>query len=115
MTSINSQKIPLIDFLIYTTYIAMTSRTKRNVYTSTVLFCVFFLPWYTYLFLIVVGMFVFNKYYEGVVCALVVDFLFGYKSGGMIGLSYSTTLITSCVLLLSLLVRDKLSVVYDHA
>lgn len=93
----------------------MSSQAKRNLTTFFIFLCVIFLPWYYYVGLIVLSMFVFKKYTEGVVLAVISDMLFGYKSGGFMHLSYSTTLITGCFFMVSLVLRDKLRFIYDHS
>ncbi len=93
----------------------MTSHSKRTLSTIFLLFCIFFLYWYIYLGLILIALFVFKKYSEGVLLAVVADLLFGYKGGSILGFSYSTTLIVGSVFVLSLVVRDKLRFIYDHA
>jgi len=82
-----------------------------RIFVNTILFLsVFYLPWWVTIFFVVIGIFLFKNFYEGIFVGLLIDLLYGTGAKEFYGIWFVFTVSTAIFFILGERIKKNIRV-----
>jgi len=87
---------------------------NRFLFNILLIISVFFLNWWLLLLILMIGIFIFRGFYEGLLYAFIFDFIYGPEGMGYIYLKFTTIILFIIVFFIALQLKKHLRFYTDN-